>query len=403
VRRNGRTLMRDQTRTTALRIALANVGYAQALYLSYLIILPDRAAAIGGHEDKSLVLAVVAAAGAVIGLPASIVVGRFSDRRMESSGSRRPVLTVVALAGAASLVVLPFARSVLSLLLAWGVTQISLNCVITLITAALVDWFGRDLRGNASAYAATGQVAGALIASGLVLAIGSSVDMVGVVSGVVLLLTALPAAFHRHSAGSLPVACSAPPGSVRGSYRDVRLAFAVRGVVTFANTLVITFANFYVTDVLHLHDPQHFIGLAAGVTAALVLVGAVYSGRASDRAQRRRRFVIRAVLFMCLGEVLLAAWRSALGVLVGCALIGFGYGVYLSVDQALTADVLPDSQKYGRDVGIMITSASVPQVAAPVLAAFLLGASASYYALFSVGALITLSGAAFVAPIRTVR
>jgi hypothetical protein len=79
------------------------------------------------------------------------------------------------------------------------------------------------------------------------------------------------------------------------------------------------------------------------------------------------------------------------------------HGVYLSVDQALTADVLPDSHRYGRDAGIMNAAVSAPQVAAPVLAALLLGVSATYSAIFSVGALITLSGTALVLPIRRVR
>jgi hypothetical protein len=40
-----------------------------------------------------------------------------------------------------------------------------------------------------------------------------------------------------------------------------------------SGSLVFTFTNYYVTDELRLRDPQRFIGLAAGVTAALVLAG----------------------------------------------------------------------------------------------------------------------------------
>jgi hypothetical protein len=55
--------MRDPTRSSLIRIAVANVGYAQAGYLSLLVILPDRAAAVGGHAHKTLLRAQVAAAG----------------------------------------------------------------------------------------------------------------------------------------------------------------------------------------------------------------------------------------------------------------------------------------------------------------------------------------------------
>jgi hypothetical protein len=91
------------------------------------------------------------------------------------------------------------------------------------------------------------------------------------------------------------------------------------------------------------------------------------------------------------------------GVLTACAFVGFGYGVYLSIDQALTADVLPDPRCFGRDVGIMNAAVSAPQVGAPALGTLLLSVSPTYSVLFSVGALITLSGVAFVLPIRSVR
>jgi MFS family permease len=116
---------------------------------------------------------------------------------------------------------------------------------------------------------------------------------------------------------------------------------------------VFTFAAYYVSDALHLRDYQRFVGLAAAVTSALVLVGALTSGWVSDRSQRRRRFVISAVIIMSAGELLLASWQTVPGVLVACSLFGFGYSVYLSVDQALTADVLPDPGAYGRDIGVM--------------------------------------------------
>jgi MFS family permease len=401
------TLIGDPSRKLLLRIGIANVGYAQALYLGLLILLPGRVAVIGqGH--KTVLLAVVAAAGALIALPAGIVAGRASDRRLESVGARRPVLLAGAAVGAALLIVLPFTRSVAALLTAWCGAQIGLNVVFVMVTAALVDWFPTGQRGRASAYAAGGQVAGALIASGVTFSIGGHLAAVGALCGALLVLTALPAALlppAGPAALGRSLASVVPPGPAPapGDYRDAGLAWAVRVVVTFANTLVFTFANFYVTDVLHLRSPQRFVGLVAAVTAVLVLVGAVYAGRASDRAHRRRRYVIGAVGAMCLGEVLLAAWPAVPGVLTACALVGLGYGVYLSVDQALTADVLPRPRAYGRDIGVMNAAISVPQVAAPALAALLLGASAGYAVLFSVGALITLSGAGFVVPIRRVR
>jgi MFS family permease len=396
-------------RALLVRLALANLGYAQASYLGLLIILPGQAAAIEGHAHRTLLLAAAAAAGAVVALPAGIVAGQFSDRRLRLTGFRRPVLVIAAALGALLLVVVPLTHSAAAFLIAWCGAQIGANGVFVLITAALVDWFPIEQRGRASAFAAAGQVTGALIASGLAVTIGAHLAVIAAMSGAVLLVAALPAALSRHPVSARRDATTPPPAPEphsspsRSHYRDARLAWTVRSVVTFANTLVFTFANYYVSDALHLPDPQRFVGLVAGVVAVLVLAGALTSGWASDRSQRRRRFVITAVIVMSSGELLLAAWQTVPGVIVACALFGYGYGVYLSVDQALTADVLPDPRVYGRDIGFMNAAISAPQIAAPALAVALLGAFASYGLLFTAGALITLTGAVFVVPIRRVR
>lgn len=407
--RPGSATLSDPGRALLLRLGLANLGYSQVGYLGLLIILPARATAIGGHADRTPLLAAAAVAGAVVALPAGIAAGYLSDRRLRLTGFRRPILAVAAVVTAALLSLLPFARSFTTLLLVWCGAQIGWNGVFVLITAALVDWFTIDQRGRASAFAAAGQVTGALIASGLAITLGSHVATIAAVSGTILLLASLPAAISRHPV-SAPLVSAAPPvapeprsSPPHSNYRDARFAWTVRAVVTFANTLVFTFASFYVADALHLPHPQRFVGLAAAVVSALVLAGALISGWASDRSQRRRRFVISAVIIMSAGELLLASWQTVPGVLVACALFGFGYGVYLSVDQALTADVLPGPRVYGRDIGVMNAAISAPQIAAPALAAALLGAFASYRLLFSAGALITLTGAVFVLPIRRVR
>jgi MFS family permease len=396
-------------RASLVRLALANLGYAQASYLGLLIILPGQATAIEGRAHRTLLLAAAAAAGAVVALPAGIASGQFSDRRLRLTGFRRPVLVLAAAFGATLLVLVPFAHSVTPFLIAWCGAQIGANGVFVLITAALVDWFAIEQRGRASAFAAAGQVTGALIASGLAFTLGNHLAVIAAISGGVLLVASLPAACSRHPVAARPdvtgppLAPAARRSPARSRYRDARLAWTVRAVVTFANTLVFTFANYYVSDALHLPDPQRFVGLVAGVVAVLVLAGALTSGWASDRSQRRRRFVITAVIVMSTGELLLAAWQTVPGVIVACALFGYGYGVYLSVDQALTADVLPDPGVYGRDIGVMNAAISAPQIAAPALAAALLSAFASYGVLFTAGAFVTATGALFVLPIRRVR
>jgi MFS family permease len=424
------------------RILLGNLGFALVLYISLLVLLPAQSARIGGPTHKTSVLAVTAGAGALVALVAAVGAGQLSDRLLAKSGSRRRALIAGAILTAVLLPALPVTDSVSTLVALWCFVQLGLNGVLSVVTAALVDWFDVGRRGVASAYAALGQVLGALVASGLVVAAGTHPLAVGLTGGAIFLVAVLPVGLvpvqgtnltdlrtavsvdqtvpvsHGSSASALPESSTPRPSTVpsagahepsarsrtvRHPYADVALAWLVRLVVTFSNTLVVTYLNFYVVDTLRPADPQRLIGLAAGLTSLMVAVGALAAGRASDRSGRRRPFVMGSVVVMCAGESLLAGWHTVSGAFAAAVLVGLGYGVYLAVDQALSADVLPFEGLYGRDFGIMNTATSAPQVIAPPVAALLLGSAKDYTSLFAVGAVAALSAVGFVLPIKRVR
>lgn len=392
----------NDTRRSLLTIGLANAGIAQTLYLSFLVVLPERVAIVADPAHRTSTLAVVASVGAFAALIAAVLVGGLSDRSLAVTGSRRRALQSTAILGGLALIAVPFAPSVGLLVLVWCVAQVGISGVLAVVTAGLADRFHQSQRGWASTYAAVGQVAGALFASAVAFGLPGHLRTIGALSGLLLLVTALPAAGLSIRATD-PSALRPAPAPARRGYRDAVLAWAIRLVVTFANTLVVTFVNYYVADALDVSDPQRFVGIAAGLTAVLVLVGAMASGRRSDRTGRRRRYIAWAVTLMALGELVLGISPTVAGALAGCAIVGLGYGGYLAVDQALTTDVLPAIARYGRDTGIMNAATTIPQVAAPAVGAFLLSGAAGYGLLFTVGAATTLGGIVFVLPIRSVR
>src|SRR3546814_2386466 len=57
--------------------------------------------------------------------------------------------------------------------------------------------------------------------------------------------------------------------------------------------------------------------------------------------------------------------------LIYAALIGIGYGAFMSVDMALMTQVLPkaDGEATGKDLGILTTAVNIPQILSPVFAA----------------------------------
>jgi hypothetical protein len=95
----------------------------------------------------------------------------------------------------------------------------------------------------------------------------------------------------------------------------------------------------------------------------------VLAGVLSDRSGRRRVFVCVAGLLMALPALLLAAWPTWHMTLAAACLLGIGFGVYLSVDQALVTQVLPAADAHAKDMGVVSVASSAGQALAPAVAA----------------------------------
>jgi MFS family permease len=83
-------------------------------------------------------------------------------------------------------------------------------------------------------------------------------------------------------------------------------------------------------------------------------------------------------------------------------LLGLGFGVYLSVDQALITQVLPADQDRARDLGIINIANSAPQVLGPALAFPIVSYLGGYPALYVIVAAVTVLGSVLVTRIRSV-
>ncbi len=56
------------------------------------------------------------------------------------------------------------------------------------------------------------------------------------------------------------------------------------------------------------------------------------------------------------------------GFLVGMAIGGLGFGMYMAVDLALVADVLPDTDNVAKDLGVFNIAGALPFSIAPAIA-----------------------------------
>jgi MFS family permease len=136
-------------------------------------------------------------------------------------------------------------------------------------------------------------------------------------------------------------------------------------------------------------------------TAATVLT-VVVGGVISDRTGRRKPSVIVSGYVMAAAAAVLAFWPTWTGALVAAVVLGLGFGVYLSVDQALITQVLPTARDRARDLGIINIANSAPQVLGPALAFPIVAYLGGYTVLYVAVAAVTILGSVLVTRIRAV-
>jgi MFS family permease len=135
----------------------------------------------------------------------------------------------------------------------------------------------------------------------------------------------------------------------------------------------------------------------------MVMATAVLGGPWSDRAGRRKPFVIASSVTIAAASVIVAAVPTWPAALVAAAVLGAGFGMFLAVDFALLTQVLPNAMDRGKDLGVINVANSLPQVLAPLVAAPIVLYLGGYRTLFEAAAVAGLLGAVFVLRIKGVR
>jgi MFS family permease len=396
-------------------LSLANLGLWAAFFTPIQVLLPDQLEAINPAE-KVAALSIVTGAGALVAVLANPIAGALSDRTTSRFGRRNPWTLACALAGALALVALSQASTVLAVLVGWCVAQACLNGMLASVTALVPDQVPVVQRGAVSAYVGIPQPLGLVIGTMLVTTI-----FVGVTTGYLAVagfvaLASLPLVFLVHDE-PLPKQYRPPfvwGEFLRGFWVDPRAhpdfgwAWITRFLVGLGNALGTLYLLFFLKDAVHYE--QNYGGKAEDALLLLILiytgallVTAIVGGILSDRARRRKIFVMVATGVMAVGAAILAVSQTYEAAMVAAAVMGAGYGTYLSVDAALITQVLPSAGSRAKDLGIINIANSLPQVLAPAMAGPVIALLGGYPSLYLLTALVTLLGAILVQPIRSVR
>ena len=186
---------------------------------------------------------------------------------------------------------------------------------------------------------------------------------------------------------------------------DFAWAFASRFLFVLAYAFLATYQAYYLLDQLGSAeaDVPHQIFLGTLVQSVVVVAASLVGGRLSDRPGRRKVFVLAAAARVRAGAVRGRRRRSFNGFLVGMALGGLGFGMYMAVDLALVADVLPDPDNAAKDLGVLNIAGALPFSLAPAIAAVVLAITGSYAALYALAGVCALLGAGAILPVRRVR
>lgn len=168
---------------------------------------------------------------------------------------------------------------------------------------------------------------------------------------------------------------------------------------------LVTFQAYYLLEKIGSTEtevPQQ-IFLATLVQSVLVVAASLTGGRLSDRIGRRKVFVLTASIVYGLALFVVAAATSFNGFLVGMAIGGLGFGMYVAVDLALVADVLPNKDN-AKDLGVFNIASALPFSIAPAIAPAILAlGGGNYGALYAVGGVCAVLGAVAILPVRGVR
>jgi MFS family permease len=391
--------------------ALAYIGTSLVFIAPLLVSLALKVNSLVGIDRAPSGLALVTGTGSLLAIFANPFFGRMSDRTSSRMGMRRPWMLGGLAGGSLGIVVVALAPNLLVVLVGWCLAQVFFNALLAALVAVLPDQVPTAQRGTVSGVLAIclplASVGGTFLVQ---LFTGSQIAMFLVPSaiGAVLILPFAATLKDRRLAEA-----DKPTWSVREFLSafyvnprkspDFAWAFASRFMLLLAYALLTTYQAYYLLEKIGSAETEvpRQVFLATVVQSAALVVSALVSGRLSDRSGRRKVFVLIASVVYGVAMFAIAIAGDVNGFLVGMAISGLGFGMYMAVDLALVADVLPDPAHAAKDLGVFNMAGALPFSIAPAIApAILAVTSGSYGVLYAVAGVCALLGAVFILPVR---
>jgi MFS family permease len=396
-------------------IALGNLALFMAYFGPLAVLLPNQVQAVAGQAHKVVDFAWVSGLGAVVAMAANPLAGALSDRTTGRFGRRRPWILGGAIGCAAALVLLAGQHTIAGIVLGWCLAQAGLNAMQAGLAAAVPDQVPVTQRGAVSGWIGIPTTASVVLAVILVSKVVSGN------SGYILLAVCTVALV-------LPFVVGTPDARLSRVQReafdgraflksfwvnpklhpDFGWAWLTRFLMVLGNSTAVLYLLYFLRDRVHYsrlfpgqqaEDGLAILLLIYTVVAAVTMVTA---GAVSDRSGRRRRSVAVSGAIMAVPAIILAVRPTWPATLTAAVILGVGFGIYLSVDQALITQVLPAAAGRAKDLGMISVASSAGQALAPAVAAPLVTYMGGYSTLYLFDAGIVLLGSLTIWQVRSV-
>jgi MFS family permease len=388
----------------------ANLGLWMAFYTPLQVLLPEQIEDLG-VAHKELWLGIVTGIGAIVAVVVNPLAGALSDRTRPRLFGRQLGRRHIWTAGGAlllflCLLVLAVAPNLFWVTVGWAVANVGINVMLATLTSAVPDRVPVEQRGLVSGWigmpVALGLVLGAVLATAVVTTPPPGYLILAF--GMILLVAPFVLRTPDDPLGDVPV----PRLSLRTFRLDLRgnpdfaWAWITRFLVMLGNALGTLYLLYFLTDKVKLDDPDTGLLYMILLYTVGMIATAMLGGWLSDRAGKRKIFVIWSGVIIAVAATLLAIWPTWPVAMVAAVLFGAGFGIYLAVDTALVTQVLPTAADRAKDLGVINIAPSLSQALGPVLAAPVVAFLGGYSTLFALTALVTLAGAVAVVKIRSV-
>jgi MFS family permease len=394
--------------------ASAYVSTSLVFLAPLLVSLALKVNSLVGIDRAPNSLALVTGIGSLLSMFANPFFGRMSDRTTSRLGMRRPWMVIGLVGGSFGILIVALAPNVGVVLIGWCMAQLLFNALLAALVAVLPDQVPTDQRGLVSG----------VLGVCLPIASVSGTFLVQLFTGNQLAMFLAPCAiggfFILLFAVTLKDRRLAEAGKPTWSLRefastfyvnprkspDFAWAFASRFMLLLAYAFLVTYQAYYLLDKIGSAeaDVPHQIFLGTLVQSAAVVAASLIGGKLSDRTGRRKIFVCVASIVYGLALFMIAVASDFNGFLVGMAIGGLAFGMYMAVDLALVADVLPDKENAAKDLGVFNIAGALPFSIAPAIAPAILAiGSGSYGLLYAVAGVCAITGAVAILPVKRVR